>query len=141
MSSLLATRLREKAPPGQSMNVPSNVSTELPLVSIVATPSKSGVQLYQSDAPPRSPALSGSPGSVVAPLLSVVSDPPEAVSTIAFAMLTLGGAAPPGPAPARPTTSTISPTLNSCARPHLNPRPLNSTLEHVTCGIPGHSRQ
>ena len=53
----------------------SSVSKSLPAVSIVTAPPSGAVQLHHSDAPPPSPAWSGSPGSLAAPALLPVARP------------------------------------------------------------------
>src|SRR3954447_2389873 len=49
--------------------MPSTVLSLLPQVSATTSPVEAGVQLYQADAPPATPAAFGSPGFLVNPLL------------------------------------------------------------------------
>src|SRR3954453_9963999 len=49
--------------------MPSTVLSLLPQVSATTSPLLAGVQLYQADAPPVTPAAFGSPGFLVNPLL------------------------------------------------------------------------
>ena len=70
-SSFEATSVRAStAPP---VYTASSVSKSLPAVSIVTVPPAGAAQVHHSDAPPASPAWSGSPGSLPAPALVPVA--------------------------------------------------------------------
>src|SRR5262249_58898271 len=107
----------------------SSVSIALPDVSMETVPLTLGVHVNQSEAPPWSPACSGSPVSFVMPVLSVPSDPLLGSRATALAKSSFGGVV--AIADVKPEASAHAPIV---AHTHEN------LLRHFTPNLPYEAR-